>query len=109
MRLRIKNPFVLPILANLPLRIRRLNQIAVFEHFSKPEALLEVTIATTASDIHVVDITVPAAYSACRVDGQEGVPTPILVLFVAGGAPGVVDALHDFGTEVIGWGFDVET
>ena len=85
-----------------------MNQVAVLQHLRKPEALLEVRIAPAVGDVHVVDAREAAADAARLVDGEEGLPRPLLVDGVAGGAVGVVVALDDLGPQHVAAAGDPE-
>lgn len=108
MRLRVENPRIIVRGIDLPRRVVRLDQVAVLEDLGEPEALLEVVEAAAAGRVDVVDGAVPHAGAARRVDGQERVPRPVLVLGVARRAVRVVEALDHLRPQHVAAGADPE-
>jgi hypothetical protein len=86
-----------------------MNQVAILQHLGKPEAVLEVIVSTSIRRINILQLREPAAHTCRRVDGHEGIPSPISVCLVTRRPVGVVETLKHFRTKDIFAIGDVET
>lgn len=84
MRFSVKHPLIRAIVVDIPRRLRRLYQIAVFHDLGEQEALLKVSLVASARHIHVADGTEAGLRSRGCVDRRECRPCPILVYGVLG-------------------------
>lgn len=80
--LRVVNPLVLAIGRNLPFRIRSENHVGILHDLSEEERLLVVRLLAATWGIDILDSSETAARPSDLIDGDEGLPSPILVLFM---------------------------
>jgi hypothetical protein len=81
--------------------LARLDQIAVLEDLGEEETLLLVEVSSVPFHIDVDHASIPSANRTAFVDPEEGLPGPVLVLGIAGGAVGVVVTFDDFGSQIV--------
>lgn len=74
MSLGIEHPFVHAVRLDLPWRVVCMDEIAILEHFSKEEGVLEVGEVSPTWCVHVRDFRVAGADACGGIDGFEAIP-----------------------------------
>lgn len=59
-----------------------MDHVRVFQNLGKEETLLHVVKTISSSNVDVLNSRVARSYMACRIDSKEGIPGPVLVLYV---------------------------
>lgn len=86
-----------------------MDKITVLHDLCKQETVLEVIVSPSANHVHVVQFGESGTNAASGIDGNEGIPGPVLVLWIAGRSVGVVETLDNLGAKDINVRSDIET
>jgi hypothetical protein len=84
-------------------------QERIFQHLSKPEAVLEIKKSSSIRSINILQFSKSATSTSSCVDGDKSVPGPVAILLVTSEAVGVVEGLENFWAENVVSVGDVET
>lgn len=86
-----------------------MDEVAVLQHLSEQETILEVAITAPASNVDVLQLSKSRPSAAGAVNSDESVPGPVLVLGVTSGSIGVVETLNNLRPEDVRTAANVET
>jgi hypothetical protein len=87
----------------------RLDQITIFHHLRKQEAVLKVIVPSPTWSINIPQLRKSTSHSARSINSYKRIPRPVAIRLIACGPIRVVETLDDFRPEDILSIGDVET